>query len=372
MTLEALFTDALHRIEAQYDLKVTLSEARAGKVFPEVDRLGRRIFFNPKIKAFVTLYNLMLLYPRSGSEAISLFTLYNLYMDTDSYEQASSALHALEREVARLHRMLWWKSKRPVIHSVDMQVLFILLHEAAHVVFYDKPELRQEYVGRARQRVEGMRIDTAGLPERMEEYMNSFIPDGLPEAIRREMAKEQREKMKQYVNRIFDFDVYLNPDDDSMLEEFSCDEMAWSRTIVQYMETTLSGERILETNIDILMALYILDYDRCIQAIYTNMCEERLAELPRMAGVRHASLRECIYRFYKDVFPYDHSHTFLRQSEARDEGGKRLLIPSMFNHIADMAALQDKTPRKYTPVRIQELETHFQKIEGRILDFLRS
>lgn len=372
MSVEALFAGAQQRIETQYGITVMLRNARAGKVFPEVDVLNRQIFFNPRIKAFITLYNPILLYSKSGSEAISLFTLYNLYLDVGFYTQAAAALNLLEREVNRLHRSLCWKSRRPLIQSVNMQVLFILLHEAAHIIFHFNSDMRADYVNRARQRVENMRIETTGLPKRVKGYMESLIPRELPEEIRRVAVKGQYEKMEKYADRIFNFNCYLNPDDDSMLEEFSCDEMAWNRNIVQLMETTLSDEIVLEGNIDILMALYILDYDRCLKFVYTDSCEEKMPEFPRVAGIRHASLRECISHFYKETFPSDYSLAFLRQSEELDERSKHLLMSSMFDHITDISVLKDETWRVPDLKRIKELEMHFAEIEQRILAFLRS
>ncbi len=49
----------------------------------------------------------------------------------------------------------------------------------------------------------------------------------------------------------------------------------------------------------------------------------------RIAGARHANLRGFIYELFLQQGTREMARAFLRQAEARDEGGKRLMLPSV-------------------------------------------
>ena len=62
--------------------------------------------------------------------------------------------------------------------------------------------------------------------------------------------------------------------------------------------------------------------------------------MPRIAGARHANLRGFIYELYLQHGTQEIAREFLRQAEARDEGGKRLMLPSVYDHLTDMLVMQ--------------------------------
>lgn len=68
--MEALMNEALERINRQYGIRLMLEKARPGCVFPKVDVMGCFVRFNPKIRSFLTLYNLMLQFPSIDSESV--------------------------------------------------------------------------------------------------------------------------------------------------------------------------------------------------------------------------------------------------------------------------------------------------------------
>ena len=204
--MEALMNEALERINRQYGIRLMLEKARPGCVFPKVDVMGCFVRFNPKIRSFLTLYNLMLQFPSIDSESVVFFRLYNLYLDCDAYPKAEVALDQLEKEVNQIIRKIDRRYVNSVTQSVELQMLFILLHESSHALFYYRPEIAAEFLADARRSVEEVQyLYTKGLPNRMKGYMDSMIPDGLPDDIRAEASKEQQEKMRQYGRQIFDF-----------------------------------------------------------------------------------------------------------------------------------------------------------------------
>lgn len=367
-TLQIL-TDTLHSIEKEMGIRIRLMETRRGHLFPEVDLNTSEVTLNTKLRALVTLYNYMLLHPDTGCDTVSLYTIYNLYMDRCRYNEAEEALARLT-DVLPLLFAHDGKKDKLTAQSVDLQIVFILLHECTHLLFHVNSDLRAKIVGNVRQRMEDMQINPTDIPDRMSAYIERFIPEDLPEELHKEMMQEMHEKMKQFANEIFDFSKYLDPNDDSMLEEFGCDQVACGLSLARFINLNPRGDAVIEAAIEMFMALYILDYDRCFRSIYAGQCEERMVEMSRIAGARHANLRGFIYEVFLEHGNREIAREFLRQAEARDEGGKRLMLPSVFAHLADMMMLQHSDKDKPQRTRALELENRFAEVEAKILALL--
>ena len=359
----------LERLRQDYRIRVTLVQSRPGRVFPQVDTLRCSIQFNPKLRGFAVLYALMLRYPAEGYEAVSQYTLYNLYLDADSYSEASTALDRLEQEITRLEHTLPSSTLNGLECTVDTQQLFILLHEAAHIVLTHCPDERAWYDRQARRRVEEMRVNTDGLADRMRAYLEDLLPDSLPADIRHCFSEEQHRYLSGHADRLFDVDHLLQADD-SWLEELSCDQLAWSYALSAIGEACPSENALLQANTDILLSLYVMDYDKALNASFDGTAGTKLSSLPLRAGIRHGSLRESIWLYYKMLAPSDRSHAFMDLHQSRDEAAKRLLMRSLLEHVPDMHQLRHSQDRPVRPSAIMALEGRFVAIEQRICDFL--
>lgn len=366
MNIRRILTDILQSMQEEMGVRITLTETRRGYLFPEVDLNTGEVTFNTKLRGFITLYNHMLLHPDTGCDAISLYTLYNMYMERCQYDEAEEALARLAESLPRLS-VHCGKEGGLTAQSVDLQTVFILLHECAHLLFHSRADLRARLLDNVHQRLEDMRIDPADISDRMRDYMESFIPEGLPEGIRRQLMQEMHAKMHELAGDIFDFAKYLTPDDDSMIEEFACDEVACGLALARYINLNPAGDAVLEAAIEVFMALYILDYDRCFRSVYAGLCEERMVEMPRMAGARHANLRGYIHELFLEYGTEEIAREFLHRSESRDEGGKRLMLPSVFDHLSDMVKLQHGGEGKPQRGRALQLEKRFAEVEEKIL-----
>lgn len=370
MNIQRILTDTLRDIQDEMGIDIKLTETRLGHLFPKVNLRTGEVIFNTKLRALVTLYNYMQLHPDTGCETISLYTLYNVYMETYRYDDADKTLTLLVKELSRFPVSPGGETDCLTAQSVDLQVVFILFHECAHMLFHSDSDLRARILGNVRQRMEDMRIDPTDIPDRMRAYIESFVPEELPEEIRREMMQEMHEKMKQYAGDIFDFSKYLDPNNDSTLEEFGCDQVACGFALARFINLNPKGDAVMEAAIEMFMALYILDYDRCFRSIYAGQCEEHMVEMPRIAGARHANLRGFIHELFLAHGTEEIAHEFLRQAEARDESGKRLMLPSVFDHLADMMTLQHSEEGKPLRSRALELENRFAEVEKKILALL--
>lgn len=204
--------------------------------------------------------------------------------------------------------------------SVELQVIFILLHECAYMLFHVNRDYRTLIFQNVRERMEYQQID---------------------------------------------------PSDDSMLEEFGCDQVACGLALGRFINLNPKGDAVMEAAIELFMALYILDYDRCFQSIYRGQCAERMVEMPRIAGARHANLCGFIYELFLQHGTREIARAFLRQAEARDEGGKRLMLPSVFDHLTDMLVMEhtaDENPQRscafFFEQRIARIEAEFLRFLG--------
>ena len=129
MNIWKIFTDNLQGLKEEMGVSIRLTETRQGSLFPCVDLKTGEVLFNTKLRAFVALYNYMLLHPETGCEAVSLYTLYNMYIDTCRYDDADQCLTRLEEGLSKLKSAADSETDPLTAQSVELQVIFILLHE---------------------------------------------------------------------------------------------------------------------------------------------------------------------------------------------------------------------------------------------------
>lgn len=371
MNIWKIFTDTISDMRNEAGVNIQLTETRRGRLFPEVRLNTGEIVFNTKLRAFVALYNHMMLHPKAGCDAVTLYTLYNLYMDTCRYDEADDALTRLEAALDSLPNT-GNGSDQLTAQSVELQTVFILIHECMHLLFHHNHDLRTVTLQNVRQRIEDINMAATSIPDRMKDYIARFIPESLPDELRQQLISEFMDKMKDQRGQIFDFSTYLDPKDDSMLEEFGCDQQACGLTLARFIGINPKGDAVMEAAIEVFMALYILDYDRFFQAVYLGKCEEQMIEMPRIAGARHANLRGFIYELFTEYGSREIAREFMHQAEVRDEGAKRLLLPSVFDHLRDMAVLLHSDEGQPLRDRARQLEQRFTDIEKRILQMLAS
>lgn len=367
MNIWKLFTDNLQGLQDEMGVSIHLKETRKGHLFPKVNTNTGEILFNTKLRAFVTLYNYMLLHPETGCEMVSLYTLYNIYNDTCRYDDADEALTRLEAELSKFQSADDSKTDTLTAQSVELQVIFILLHECAHMLFHVNRNYRALILQNVRERMEDLQTDSSDISDRIKDYVESFVPDDLPDDFRWQLTQKMREKMQELSGQVFDFSKYLDPSDDSTLEEFGCDQVACGLALGRFINLNPKGDAVLEAAIEIFMALYILDYDRCFQSIYRGLCEERIVEMPRIAVARHANLRVFIYELFLQHGTCEIAREFLHQAEARDEGGKRLMLPSVFDHLTDLMVMLHTKEGEPQRNRALSLEQRFADVETKIL-----
>lgn len=371
MNIWRIFTDTISDLRNETGISIQLAETRRGRLFPKIDLNTGKIVFNTKLRAFVALYNHMMLHPETGSEAVTLYTLYNMYTDTCRYDDANDALTRLEAKLTTLTADEDGSDKLTA-QSVELQTVFILLHECIHLLFHNNRDLRTATLQNVRQRIEDINMAAISIPGHMKDYIAQFFPESLPDGLRRQLIYEFMDKMRNQGGSIFDFSTYLDPENDSMLEEFGCDQQACGLALARFISLNPKGDAVMEAAIEIFMALYILDYDRYFHAVFKGTCGEQMIEMPRIATARHANLRGFINGLFTEYGSREIAREFMRQAEARDEGAKRLMMPSVIDHIKDIIIMQHTSEGQPQRDRARQLEQRFAETETKILQILTS
>lgn len=366
MNFQDVFNDILHNLNHEMDLDIRVKASRRGSVFPQVDVATGGIAFNTKLRAFVALYNYMSFYPDTGCDYVSLYTLYNMYIEQNDYDNADEVLTLLSAKIKNLPPVD--NDNLPlIVHSVDLQMLLIILHECAHRLFHVYGDVRSNAIANVRQSIEEMKIDEAVIYSKIQDYVKGFCSPVFSEDFADELMQQYSGKMQQISSQLFNYSAFLDPNNDNMVEELCCDQMACGLIMPYYIQDTTSDEAFVEAATEMLMSLFIMDYDHCFHTIFAGVSDSDMINLPRVYTVRHANLREYLFNFFYAYRNRDVARRFLREAELRDDRCKRLMLPSVVNNIYAMMTLQHTVKAKPQKSRAMELESRFAEVERDIL-----
>lgn len=345
------YTEFLKVVEKEYGIEIQLKEDAQGKLFPDVREEDREIYFNPALLVPVILYNISLQDKNVTTEAVSLYTLYNMYMSLDEYGQAGNLLDRLENELIRIKRTVKEKDKREsVVEATNMQMLFILLHETYHILLNRMPDMKAQFLDGARQRVEELKtmMPSSKNEQQILEEMYRLIPADIPSEEKEKIKKDMANKLSAKLHDMCDYDLYLNAQN-GMLEELACDLQAWNLLVHQLETSGCPPDYLLQANAWIFMSLNIMDYDKFLNALYRGDCAKKDVVNPRTAILRHSFLRSYIFTYYSK----NRHHTFAefkQIAEEMEDNGRFDLIAGLLRHPEDIISLKE------VPFRIPDFE----------------
>lgn len=361
------YTAFLKSVKQEYGIGIHFKEDTTGKLFPEVREEQCEIYFNPHLFLLVILYNLSLQYKEVDTNAVSLYTLYNMYMAADDYAHARRILEELEREMARIERVVRGTGGEAVGNATNLQMLFILLHETYHILFSRLPGMKEQALAGAYQRVEDLKtmLPSAENKLQMLEEMYRLIPAGIPMGEREKIKREMAKKLSDRMGEICDYDLYLDKEN-GMLEELACDLQAWNLLVHQLEGSGCLEKDILQANAWIFMALNIMDYDKFLNTFYKGDCGAKEAVNPRTAILRHSFLRSYILTYYDKHLSHTFSD-FRRMVEAMEDNARSGLIAGLTSYAGDVKALKESSFRIPDFAVRDELEAKAETISDRIL-----
>lgn len=362
------YMEFLKSVKKEYGIEIHFKEDTKGALFPNVEEEDCEICFNPKLLVLVFLYNIYLHDKGVTTESVSLYTLYNMYMSVDEYDQAQVQLDRLENELTLIGNTVRGKNVlESVGEAANLQMLFILLHETYHILLSCLPGIKEQFLEGARQRVEDLKamLPSSKNERQMLEEMYRLIPAEIPSEEREKMKKEMASKLSVKLREMCDYDLYLNKEN-GMLEELACDLQAWNLLIHQLEASGCPSEHILQANAWIFMSLNIMDYDKFLGTLYKDDCAKKDIVNPRTAVLRHSFLRSYIFTYYSK----NRHHTFsdFKQiAEGMEDNGRAGLIANMFHHTEDIAALKKAPFRIPNFAIINELEAREHEIRDKVL-----
>lgn len=361
------YTAFLKSVKQEYGVGIRFKEDATGKLFPEVREEQCEIYFNPHLFLLAILYNLSLQYKEVDTKAVSLYTLYNIYMAADDYAHARRILEDLEKEVARIERVTQGTGGEAVGNAANLQMLFILLHETYHILFSRLPDMKEHSLAGAYQRVEELKamLPSAENKRQMLEEMYRLIPTGIPAEEREQIKREMAEKYSVRMDEICDYDLYLDKEN-GMLEELACDLQAWNLLVHQLEGSGCPGKDILQANAWTFMALNIMDYDKFLNTFYKGDCGAKEAVNPRTAILRHSFLRSYILTYY-DKHPSHTFSDFRRMVEAMEDNARSGLIAGLTSYAGDIKTLKEAGFRIPDFAVRDELEEKAGKVCDRVL-----
>lgn len=361
------YTAFLKSVKQEYGIGIRFKEDTTGKLFPEVREEQCEIYFNPHLFLLAILYNLSLQYKEVDTKAVSLYTLYNMYMAADDYAHARRILEELEGEVAGMERVARRTDGEAVGNAANLQMLFILLHETYHILFSRLPGMKEQALAGAYQRVEDLKamLPSVENKRQMLEEMYRLIPAGIPAKEREKIKREMAEKFSARMDEICDYDLYLDKGN-GMLEELACDLQAWNLLIHQLEGSGCPGKDILHANAWIFMALNIMDYDKFLNTFYKGDCGAKEVVNPRTAILRHSFLRSYILTYYGKHRPHTFAD-FRRAVEAMEDNARSGLIAGLTGYAGDIKALKESSFRIPDFAIRDELEEKAETISDRIL-----
>lgn len=362
------YTELLKSVKKEYGIEIHLREDTKGGLFPNVKEEDCEICFNPKLLVLALLYDIYLQDKEVTSESVSLYTLYNMYMSVDEYDQAKVQLDKLENELALIGNTVRGKGiLESVGEAANLQMLFILLHETFHILLSRLPRIKEQFLEGARQRMEDLKamLPSSKNERQMQEEMHHLIPAEVPMEEREKIKKRMASNLSTKWREICDYDLYLNKEN-GMLEELACDLQAWNLLVHQLEASGCPSENILQANAWIFMSLNIMDYDKFLSTLYKDDCVKKEVVNPRTAVLRHSFLRSYILTYYDKNCHHTFSE-FKQIAESMEDNGRAGIIANMFHHTEDIAALK-KAPFRIPDFAVRnELEAREYEIRDKVI-----
>lgn len=292
----------------QYELDIHLEKMYGTDFFPQTHvkqengEFDYVIRYNKSLEVLLKLYNAVLLNDNDTSQAIIEYVLFFSCLETDEYVKAEKHLNAFQTELAKL-----------TIEHIDeneeqiaTQVLFVLLHEAYHVVFRYKPEVRLKALSSEQDRLADIQAEWADISQTM--TSNEIVSH--PEILKRirnlrssMLSKNERDELEQILSRNMkwleadDFEAILQRKEDAFLEELACDNYAWTYIMELMKSENASFETKLQLHNYMFAALNAMDFDHAFHSWYIPVKHNYIHYDGKKVIIRHKSFKSLVRHF---------------------------------------------------------------------------
>lgn len=316
----SIFQQITNSLHHYYGIHVTVKIIHGANLFPKYNAVTTDnttnyiIWFNPKVDTILSLYNRAMSDGEDIGEAVNRYMLFNAFLELDDYINARRQLNAFHQEVNRLNLI----HHTPEAHNeakgqILLQIYYILLHEAFHIIFNHSPELKEMAIATTFELLNDMKIeiiDQLSLVSNEEllshpktkEHLSALIPPSLPQQEREEMEAQLHKELENNPYTTEYIDDLLHGQDEVLLEEMTCDRQAWLNLVSMIQDDGVTSEDILELHQYIFVVFCAMDFNHNLQSQYRPSLYVKYKYDGRRVVFRHKAFKNLLRHYNPDTY----------------------------------------------------------------------
>lgn len=303
------FVEALFK--QQLGVSINFRELYGADFFPHYEESKRNeeascsICINHNMEVLMNLYNRVLVDKEAKGRAIIHYMLFYVYIESETYDSAEEHLRAFQKELSSWQLDELEDEKERLV----VQVLFIILHEAYHILFHLKPEIKEQCLDEEIRRQKDIQGEWEYLWQSAKAEGRGFIlnearrnasiliPQELPSDMKTEMMDEVLKEVVKNVIKPNDYDDLVNGDAPVLLEELACDRLAWVYLMEHFKTQGIEENELLQMHYWAYIALNALDLDKAYNSWYRPIIHEKTQFDIKGVLLRHKSFRSLVRHY---------------------------------------------------------------------------
>jgi len=322
-----MITHTLNMLNQKYSLDVKIEKVNDSKILPQINKRMLTIRFN------VRLLPLFVLYKMGNADLVIKYFLSHKYMAYSMYDKAEYWIEKTETKTKKvlsknsniLHNIVDWssslnnlifKDNRMKDDEVFMyQILFVLLHEYSHGLFFKKEDYKDEYFSKIKESIE----DIEGGRDNEDDILcliSKELPWGIRSFLMDHIGYGSVKRNLYLINNVLS--------DNRKIEEFACDLHAWHilASILHYGGYSLDEQVVVFTNV--IEALYYLESFKALDDCLSYKVDLRKSEnIALFDSMRYSLLTHTVVLYLEGKqkgrgLAFDRHFSIFRWEERKD------------------------------------------------------
>lgn len=312
-------------------VEVIIDEMYGAMLFPEnlvkKEKGSNTIRFNEKVEVVLALYNLAMANKINTGGAIVEYVLFQSFMDQDNYTYAQICLDNFKQELKSA--MSAKLENNDFLQLVPLQIYFLLNHEAAHIIFSEKPASRKAELVQTRELLRDIKSNMEHLRSKfsvdeilkdllLKKHIDANVPQMLPENLKAELRKQIEANLKNtpytpdYVGEVAD------GSDEAFLEELSCDRVAWLTILNILQNDNATNEDILQVTLSFYVTLASMEFNKVLQSEYIPALHDKYKYDGCRVFLRQNALKALLRQYTPEVDKL-YKHQFMDMTEGLEQ-----------------------------------------------------
>lgn len=275
-------------------MEVTVDEMHGSDIFPEnvTSEAGGKneyvIRFNDNVDVLLALYNRLMMDKIDTGKAIIEYVLFQACMVRENYSLAQTCLDNFKNQLATLTiSKMDDEMAKNQYELICSQIYLLLIHEASHLLFTHRPTTKEAEM-----------LQTKELLQDMKEDLDSFRNQddgsrGLMGLVMR-IGKKILERTSYNVKYL---ESVINGDEKKLIEELSCDRVAWLTMLNVLHQNNEDGNVILQMNLYFYIALSAMEYNKVLQSQYIPSYHGKVKYEGRKVLLRQNALKSLLRQY---------------------------------------------------------------------------